>query len=200
MFNAVLIAMEMASWFDSAFSAVVSALVLVGAVFAAAIVAAVVALVVSKRVNETTRIVLEELRETVRKERGTSVPAFATLIGSFGIAGSELLPGPPWVGFVSAAVAAIATYLFSCLAQNPQAERIARWFGVVGSITPFVALVAAMFLSDGFADLSPETQVVVAGTIVVAVVGLASGVERLWEMEAGKLQATESQAMQRLNG
>lgn len=183
--------MQMASWFNSAFSAVVSALALAGFVAAVAVVAALVALYVSKRVNETTQVVLEEVRETVRKERGTSVPAFAALIGSVGIAGSKLLPGPPWVGFFSALVAAIATYLFSCLAQNPKAARIARWFGVVGSITPFVALAVAMFLSGDFDHLALETQVVVIGAVVVAVMGLASGIEKLWEMESGKLQATE---------
>jgi hypothetical protein len=175
------IAFEWASWFDIGLSWVVSGIVLgvVGCLAAGGFIWA------GSALSESAAQAFEKVEVVVRDQRGTCVPALATLVAGVGAALSGVFLSK-WVGCGVAVGGALATFAFETLAQNSAAKvDLARWIFAFGSVLPFGVIVAISVLSGGFGDVDPERTLLAIGGTAIGVLGVTSGLVAFWEARSG---------------
>lgn len=122
-------------------------------------------------INTTTITIVNQFETSIRKQRATGVPAFATLVGTIGGAMSNLVVSPG-VGAVVAIVGGLITFAFATLAEDPDKGPVLRWLFVIGAMVPFAGLTAALFASGNFANFSLTTQIILGAGLAIGVVGL----------------------------
>jgi hypothetical protein len=128
-------------------------------------------LLLLEKVNEKLEKALEAVRETVRKERGTGVPALFTLIGAASAPLAGLFLEPTLSASLAVVVAAL-TFVSATVAEDERRSRAARAIAIAGCILPFLVFTAAVAAAGNFSDLSIEEQVLVVGSLALGWVGV----------------------------
>ena len=128
----------------------------------------------------------------VREQRGTGVPALATLIGGMGAALSGVFLSR-WGGCAVAFAFALATFAFETLAQDSAAKAsIARWIFAFGAILPFGVIVVVSIVTGGFGDVDLEMMFLGIGGTAIGVLGLTVGLVDFWEKNSATQPAAAS--------
>jgi amino acid transporter len=119
---------------------------------------------------------VKELEGRVRELQDGTIPAFASFLGTVGVAVSGLVS--PIAGIVFAFVCAAATFVFASLAKDPNSGPFRRWLAVIAAMAPFVGSTIGVFVSGHFASLSLSMQIAIAVGLVIGVAGLTGIVIR----------------------
>lgn len=170
-------AVEWAFWFEFGLSWLVSAIVLVGLALAAAG----GFIWVGQRISESAGEALARIEGVVQEQRGTGVPALATLVAGVGAALSGAFLSK-WAGCGVAVLLAVATFVFESLAHDSGARaKAARWVFAFGAVLPFAVIVLVSLVTGGFGDVDLEMKIFGIGVIVIGALGVASGLVTFWE-------------------
>jgi biopolymer transport protein ExbB/TolQ len=127
------------------------------------------------RLNEVAAAV-SDLERQVFELRETGIPAFASFLGTVGVATSSLVVSPVF-GFLISLVLAGATFAFASLAKDQRCARYRRWLAAVAAMAPFIGTTVGVFASGRFASLSLTTQIALSVGLVIGVVGLTGVVQ-----------------------